>query len=290
MFKTIVIGCDGSTGSLAAIDLAARLRDPDGGRLVLVSVFPQLVAIPDFASSGAEGRREAAAQEILQRSVKRIPAATAHETYVEPHASVAGGLNAVAVRTGADLMVLGPSHRRSVARLAGRMTVQRLLHGAPCAVAVAGQTAGDGSIVVAYDGSPESRYALAVAYALAARLGTRVQLCGVVEPITPIGPYIAAVERDLELPRRASAEAALARAMRQAPPGVSVTARVASGSAASELLAAAEDGAQMIVAGSRAYGILHRAIADSVSGVLLTRSEVPVLVIPRGSETTRKAA
>lgn len=56
--------------------------------------------------------------------------------------------------------------------------------------------------------------------------------------------------------------------------------RVAWGSAADALLADQSDVA-LLVAGSRAYGTLHRAIAGSVSGALLTRASAPVLVTPR---------
>jgi nucleotide-binding universal stress UspA family protein len=50
---------------------------------------------------------------------------------------VARGLNEVAETEHADLIVLGSTHFGAIGRLGNRTIVQRLLHGAPCAVAVA---------------------------------------------------------------------------------------------------------------------------------------------------------
>ena len=276
MFSTIVVGCDGSPGSLAAIALAERLRDP-AGRLVLTSVRPVEVSwpSPDF------GRRvEETAQEILRLSARRVTDGIPVDTVSEAHGSVAGGLNDVAEREHADLIVLGPTHHASLARLSGRMTVQRLLHGAPCAVASAREAAGGDRIVVAYDTSPEGRLALETAYGIAERAGLDVELCHAVEPITYTGSYVAVIDPEYERAAREQAERALESAAAQAPEGVAVTTRVGWGPAADAVLAG-EKGAALIVAGSRGYGTLHRAIVGSVSGALLTRADVPVLVTPR---------
>src|SRR4051812_21742049 len=106
MFSTIVVGCDGSPGSLAAIELAERLRDP-GGRLVLVSVRPSEVG---FGTADFNRRAEETAQGILRLSARRVGEGVTVETVSEAHNSVAGGINDVAERQGADLIVLGPTH------------------------------------------------------------------------------------------------------------------------------------------------------------------------------------
>lgn len=277
MFSSIVVGCDGSPGSLAAIELAQRLRDPADGRLILVSVRPSELG---YGTVEFNRRAEAAAQEILRLSVKHVAEGVPADSVSEAHNSVPGGLNDVAEREAADLIVLGPTHHHSLARLAGRMTVQRLLAGAPCAVGVAGGGTDGGRIIVGYDASDEARLALARAYGIAAHLGADVELCQAVEPITYMGSYVAVVNPEFERKAREQAGRELEAAAAEAPDGVGVTTRIAWGGAAEALLAG-ENGAAMIVTGSRGYGTLRRAIAGSVSGALVTRSEVPVLVTPR---------
>jgi nucleotide-binding universal stress UspA family protein len=117
-----------------------------------------------------------------------------------------------------------------------------------------------------------------------------VELRAVVEPVSYMGPYIAAVDPELEQQMIERIRGELSERAAEAPEGVSVSTRVTVGSAAESLLDAAADGAGMVVAGSRSYGTLHRAIAGSVSGALLTQSRVPVLITPRNAESARQAA
>ena len=289
MYKTIVLGCDGSMGSIAAIELAARLSDPDG-RLILTCVYPAVIAIPEFGPHDENSRMHDEAEEILRLSAKRVPEGTNFETLAEPRMSVAAGLNDVAEREHADLIVLGPSHHHSLGRITGQMTVQRLLHGAPCAVAVAGGGDISERIVVGYDGSAESRAAVRAAYGIAEATGAAVELHQVVLTSSFAGPYLAALDPEVRDHVTERVEAELAERKAEAPSGVTVTTHVDWGRPEGVLLGAADAGAGLIVAGSRGYGTAHRAIAGSVSGVLLTQSHASVLVTPRGAESARQAA
>jgi nucleotide-binding universal stress UspA family protein len=293
MFRTIVVGCDGSDGSIAAITLAARLRHPDGGRLVLTSVFPSFRGPGAAVVPGSYAQRlQEEADEILELSQKRVAAGVPSERVAVANRSVAGGLHEAAEAHRADLVVLGASHHHAAGRLTGRMTVQRLLHGAPCAVAVATLRLPepDAPVIVAYDGSPEARHALRVAYRLAAASGSRVELITVIEPVTYMGRYLAAIDPEMERLLTEHAHASLAEAAAAAPDAVEVGMHVGWGVPADETMAAAEGGASLIVAGSRAYGTVHRAIVGSVSGALVTQGRVPALVTPRVDADDQSAA
>ena len=90
-----------------------------------------------------------------------------------PSDSAARVLTEVAEAEQADLIVVGSSRRSELGRLLPGTTAERLLHDAPCPVAVAprGYSGGDiRRIGVAYDGSPEADAALRAAESLAVEL------------------------------------------------------------------------------------------------------------------------
>jgi nucleotide-binding universal stress UspA family protein len=286
MFSTIVVGSDGSAQAAEALVLAHSLRDPDQGRLVLTTVFPLYrgFAGPVVPMLYAEWL-ERGAQETLDRARSHVAAGVPVETRAIAAPSAPGGLNDVAEEVGADLIVLGSSHHGGLARASGRTTVQRLVQGAPCAVAEAAPSqralSDTPHICVAYDGSAEAEKALEQAYAIAAERSGSVTLLGAIEPIVELtefgGSFIdPGVDRD----REAAATASLEQAAGRAPAGVDVTTRFAWGDAPHTLLEMAA-GADLVVSGSRGYGPVRRALAGSVSMALLTHATAPVLVVPR---------
>jgi nucleotide-binding universal stress UspA family protein len=223
------------------------------------------------------------ADETLAGAAAQVEPGVPHERLTLASPSTAGGLNDLAEVHEADLIVLGRTERGLAADFAGLMTVQRLLHGAPCAVAVAapGQATRFGSsprISVAYDGSPEADYALQTAYGIAAATSASVLVCTVFEPIVAVAGFAGAVDDDaIERDLRAALEAAAARA----PAGTPVEHRLLRGSPPYAVLRDAMAGADLIVTGSRGYGPLHRALAGSTSATLLKDARTSVLVTPR---------
>jgi nucleotide-binding universal stress UspA family protein len=290
VFRSIVVACDESEQSLRAIEMAEQLRDPDGGRLILVSVFPFFrgFAAPALPFLYAQWLRDQADQ-ILDLAAKHVTPGVPYETQSIASPSTASGLNDTAESANADLLVLGPSHHKEFGRWTGRATVQRLLHGAPCAIAVAApdqatRPARATKITVAYDGSDESVHARDTAFELAAGLGLGVQLCAAIEPlILAVGFADSQPDPNQHQAREEAAKAGLAEAAAAAPPGVNVEISVSDGPPAETVLRLAGDDVALIVTGSRGYGTLHRAIAGAVSGALLLNGRVPVLVTPRVS-------
>jgi nucleotide-binding universal stress UspA family protein len=293
-YRTIVVGCDGSPQSDDALVLAQQLLDRERGRLVLVNVFPfyrgYAMATPGLYATLLRERSEI----TLQEAERRLDADVQRTLLPLSDSSVPRGINQVAEGEHADLIVLGSTHRSALGRAAGRTTVQRLLHGAPCAVAVAApdQRSRPGrltTIGVAYDGSPEAEAALEVAYGLARRDGARVRVCRAVEVIEIRSSYI--VIDDEERYREAAqlhAEADADEAVALAPEGVEAERRVPVGIPAAAVVDACA-GADLIVTGSRGYGPAHRVLAGGTALGIVGHAHLPVLIVPRPAEAKADA-
>ncbi len=288
MFAQILVGIDPTDAADDALALAQRLRDSASGRLVLAIVID---ALPDVRDPLAATRP---AHELIEPAQRRLyavseglPSDVPCTTRILSGASPARALYGEAEALGADLIVLGSTRRRRVGRWLERATVQRLMRGAPCAVAVAapGQAVRDvpwSTLRVAFDGSPESDVALEAAFAIASGPGGEVVLHTALErlpvPVGFTGVAVAPVAvEDLEAASRRAAETAA----RRAPPRVETRVQVTvDGDPAAQLLGEAEPTA-LLVAGSRSYGPLRRVLAGSVSARLAVNGDVPILITPR---------
>jgi nucleotide-binding universal stress UspA family protein len=189
-------------------------------------------------------------------------------------ASPARGLTELAESEGADLIVIGSSQHDNAGRIRLERTAGRLLQGAPCAVAIAPaglrETADFRHVGIAYDGSPEARAALAVAYGVAARCSAAVTLyCSV-----------SLVDAD-QMAARREAEMSLDEAADSAPAGVNPRTVLLQGAAGVVIANASEGVVDLLVTGSRGYGPLQRALAGSVSEGLTENASHPVVVVPR---------
>ena len=136
MFKTIVVGYDGSAGSAPALDLAAKLARHDGARLVLAYVVQQIV--------GKGGGPVPAAEDEIEAEVRLRAAelkAGGLETAVDIRSTVLGGpapvLESIADDAGADLIVVGTHGHAPITELLVGSVTHRLLHVAKRPVLVA---------------------------------------------------------------------------------------------------------------------------------------------------------
>jgi nucleotide-binding universal stress UspA family protein len=214
------------------------------------------------------------------------------ETRVVTSSSPAHGLHDLAEAEDADLIVLGSSHRGRLGRLLVGAVPERLLHGAPCAVAVAPRAFAERSrrdlavVAVAFDGSPESKQALAFARSAATDLGADLEVLAVVEPeiifgyageaaVFDKGELIEAQTKFLEREVQAAVE--------QSPPGLKATGDLLSGNAAEALAARAEHGIDLLVLGSRAYGPVRKVLLGSVSANLVRDAPCPLVIVPRSA-------
>jgi nucleotide-binding universal stress UspA family protein len=258
---TILIGVDDSPRSQDAVTFAAPLAVAADADIVLVS------ALADGDAGAALQRRMAErAHGVAPERIRTVTVA---------HVSPAHALHELAASDGAALIVVGSTHTtHHVGRVIPGSTAERLLHGAPCAVAVAPQgyrTQVDRPlrrIGVAFDGSPESRAALDAAAAVAATFGARLRVMRVLED--------AAAVADTRRVVRAAREA-----LEEAIVGLPADAVLLAGDPA---LGLADESRRLdlLVAGSRGYGPLSAVLLGGVTGRLAREAACPLVIVPRG--------
>jgi nucleotide-binding universal stress UspA family protein len=194
---------------------------------------------------------------------------------------------------GAGLLVVGSARGGGPGRLLTGSTARRLLHGAPCALAVVPQrwSAGLGTIGVAYVDNPEGREALRAAHVLARRAGARLRGVTVVKPAIGMyeetEPYVPPVPgKDIDQvlgEHRVEAERELRDAVASLGDEVPVEVDAFVGDVA-DVLADFSSHVDVLVCGSRAYGPLRSVLLGSVSARVIELANCPVLVVPRGVE------
>jgi len=203
--------------------------------------------------------------------------------------SAARGLHDLAEQENADLIVVGSCHSGRVGRVLAGSVGERLLHGAPCGVAIAPRGFGDGdtaaiSVVgVGYDGGPESRAALAGAVELARAVGASVRIIALVKPPERLGGKAAPVPAGEWAPLagiRTELQSAVDEAVAEFPPDVEVSADVISGKAED---LGEQEGVDLLVIGSRGYGPMRRALLGSTSIPLVRHATYPLIVFARGA-------
>ena len=284
MFRTIVVGYDGPGRGGEAIALAEILRDPRHGSLLLTSAYlPTPVPAAPYVIAGPDLRdpTDAMLSEARAQLEGRVPVRT-----ISVPAAPARALTETAEREHADLVVVGSSHRGAVGRVVPGTTAERLLHGAPCAVAVAprGYEGGDiRHIGVAYEGSPEAEAALRAAEALALELGAALTVYCVVEP-PPATDSMIAAGSGAEWPSvtaKQHGRQLLYYVADHAPTGLRPETLLLHGHAAEQIARRTAGVVDLLFAGSRGYGPLRRALLGSVSGALVRDAGCPVVITPR---------
>jgi nucleotide-binding universal stress UspA family protein len=182
VYRKILVGYDGSEQAKDALAFGKQLAEASGAELVVAGVF----ALPPMwgGVDPAIGEAEAEFAEMVGAAAKSVGAKGERVLST----SLARGLHDRAEQIDADLIVVGScAHGRLGQVLIGSVGVA-LMHGSPCAVAIAPHGYRDQSdrdietIVVGFDGSAESGLALMAASRLARDIGARVKLVAVAEP------------------------------------------------------------------------------------------------------------
>jgi nucleotide-binding universal stress UspA family protein len=280
MMRKVVVGDDGGPGGRDALALARALA-PEA-ELVLAGVYPHelLPGHDDLPGYDELLRRDTIA--ALQRTRDEAGVTGARIAALGDR-SCAHGLQRFVTGEGADLLVVGTSHRGPVGRnLLGDVARGALL-GAPCAVAVAPRSfegAAPRSVGLAFDDSAEARAALAVAADLARRHDARLIVRYIVEEDL-LARYaaildIGAIYEDA----RAQGERLVADAL--APLRVASEGSAVIGDLAGELAALAE-AVDVLVCGSRGFGPVRRVVLGSTADRLIHHAPCPVVVVPRSA-------
>jgi len=200
----------------------------------------------------------------------------------------------------ADLVVLGTTHRGPLGRIVPGTTMERLLGGAPCAIAVAppgfGERAdgepvwrpldGDAEDVgmrvvgVAYDRSPAARGALDLATDLARRNGAALRVYTVVPKVVPIAPDAPLTPHPVAPTELEARRAELQQTTAALPDEVRAQPVLLRGFAVPELVKAASLGVDLLVVGTQVRGHVSRLFHKSVAGELALEAPCPVLICP----------
>jgi nucleotide-binding universal stress UspA family protein len=148
-----------------------------------------------------------------------------------------------------------------------------------------------GTIVCGVTDSEGGRGALGVAAELSQRLGLRLVLAHVADGIAPLDVDGEGSESVTTRASREGAARLVARLAAEHGVAGSAEQRSAVGDPAALLAQiAAEEGADMIIVGSRARGRLRRGFDSTLARQLETSTSVPVVIAPPRTRRARKAA
>jgi nucleotide-binding universal stress UspA family protein len=260
MFKNVLVGVDGRPNGRDAIALASRLTDSDG-ELTLAHVHsgnlrPSHAVTPSLMREEREDSHKLLEQERTAADVKA-------ELISIVSMSPGRGLHEQAEEQNADLLVVGSCSHGALGRAMLGDDTRAALNGAPCAVAIAplGYADGRASITkvgVAYNSSPESEAALAMARTLAAPTRATVHALEVV--MIPTVAYTGIMAPALGESIDVMLQEANSR-MKELP---DVEGHAVYGLAGEEL-AAFGDQMDLLVVGSRGYGPVKRLVLGSTS-------------------------
>ncbi|MFJ3726459.1 universal stress protein [Streptomyces sp. NPDC090045] len=294
MSGPVVVGVDGSPSAMAAVDAAAREALLRGAELHVVHAFiwPAMHVPPGTSPLGppAGGVRESV-ERLLHEAVGRARSAAPGvraTSAVMPGEAVAA-LEAES-RT-AQLIVVGQRGSGGIrALLLGSTAVHLAAHGHCPVMVVRGRPEPEGPVLVAVDGSPQGRSAIAYAFAEASMRGSELVALHAWSTWSDHGE--SGPDHSVELvdligdvdELRAVEERLLAEALsghRERYPEVTVRPQVVRGRVRPTLIEAS-DGAQLMVVGARGRGGFAGLLLGSVSQAVLHHANCPVTVLRSG--------
>jgi nucleotide-binding universal stress UspA family protein len=275
MYANVIVGVDGREGGRDAAALTAMLAACDA----FVSLVHLTTATPTANRATVRALKFADEESlpiVLDQELE-LCGGDAQLTRA-PATSVGAGLEDIAERRGADLIIVGASRRHGIARLFTADDVRGVMHRTPCAVAVAPAGYAEGlrvpaRIGVAFDGSPESEIALAHAGLLAAERRSLLIVQHAVEPrFYALGWGMAAAPVD-------DPASELAAARERMPEADGIEIQHVYGTPHEQLVALSEQ-VDLLVCGSRRRGPVKRLAIGSTSEYLARHVATPLLIAP----------
>jgi nucleotide-binding universal stress UspA family protein len=266
----LLIGFDDTPHGHDALAFGLQVAARDGEPVTVATAFPDderglLVAVQDSAwvarvRGVAERKLEAARRLVGDRAEVTFRA-------VGP-SSASRGLHELAEEIEPRLLVVGSSEHAALGRIAPGSTVENLLHGSPCPVAVAPRGYRDQqreiqSIAVAYDGTPEADQALDFAAEAAQRRDASLRLVAVADASSD------------------ALQAKLDEAAGRVPALVKTSTEIITARDVVKTLADLPGDPDVLVCGSRGYGAVRQVLLGSVSNRLVRNAAYPVVVVPR---------
>jgi nucleotide-binding universal stress UspA family protein len=304
--KPILVGYDPRHADRAPIEFGAAVARVTHAPLILAIVQARAPVVPisvgqsqayavvddDLVDDAGEARQELE-EEVRALGVDRVDVVGLEGT------SAAHALHITAEQQDAGLLVVGSDRRSDPGRVRAGATAGRLLHGAPCPIAIVPASWTNGApqtIGVGYVDSEEGREALRGAYALARRVHATLRVITVVKPAftdyAEAEPTKPARDRrdpeDVEGEHKLVAERALHGAVDELGGDVPVETEAVIGDPADVLVSVSEH-LDLLVCGSRGYGPVRAVLLGSVSGPVMAAAHCPVVVVPRGVNASLEA-
>jgi nucleotide-binding universal stress UspA family protein len=297
MAKPILVGYDAKTSDRAPVLFGVAAARLTGA--------PLIVATVGAAQPGSDGHSAAHLEDDLladaSEALARVGADLEREGIsIEVRrlesTSAARALHEAAEAEDAGLLVVGSTRRGQVGRVLPGSTTERLMHGAPCAIAVVPHEwqprGGLTTIGVAYVESPEGREALHSAHALARVAGATLRVLTVAK----VG-FASYGETDATRPEhrgrdfeevegehRVRTEQAVRNAVASLGDDVPLEVDAFLEDPADTLIRVSEH-LDLLVCGSRGYGPLRAVLLGGVSRRVTAEAHCPVIVLPRGVES-----
>jgi nucleotide-binding universal stress UspA family protein len=299
MARPILVGYDGTADDRAPVEFGIAASEFTGAPLIVGTVHASAAALGPSGEGLVEEQLADGPGESLDHLGKELRRqGVGVECRALPGTSAARALHEAAEEFGAGMLVVGSTDRGTIGHLVPGSTGERLMHGAPCPVAVVPRSwkRGDGlrTLGVAYVETPEGRRALADAFALARRSGAKLRVLHAAKPrglsgtfgggdaMTPATTY-----EELASAVRVRAERAVDEAT-AGQTGVDVDPDVSVGDPADFLIAASER-LDLLICGSRGYGPVRAVLLGGVTRRVATEAHCPVIVLARGAETGLEA-
>ncbi len=286
--QPVVVAFDNSAGALDALALGSWLARTVDEPLLVVATYPKesVPVLPGIGDSYLEEMKQTA-RDALSSAEEILDGQPAHFRSIGA-TSTARGLDSVAGREDASMLVIGSGRHGPHRRVGNTRTANHLLHGAPAPIVLAPRGIREqvlppaSRIGCAFTPTNDGRAALRQAAGFARRAGASLEVFTVASP--PGGSHTAGAwaERSYmrQFKERLSVE--LDKAIATLPSDVEAHGQVLSGDAVDALAALDDRDCQLLVCGSRGYGPVRRVLLGSVSEQLVRRAACPVMVVPRG--------
>jgi nucleotide-binding universal stress UspA family protein len=282
----IIIGVDGTERGEDAVAFGRRLAAFAGARVVLANAFPY----EDIRGRATSLRYREALREESEAMLSAVRDRYGLVASTRPIAgtSPARALHELAEQDGAALVVVGSSHVGRARRVLPGSTGERLLHGSPCAVAVApnGYHETDHEaprrIGVGIDGGEVAAEALRGAAELARALGAELEV------IWAFAPEVPRVDEEFLADLERAERDRVDETVKAVPPAIQAG-RVFVESDPVDVLVERSGELDLLVIGSRGYGPLRSVLLGGVSGRVIRDARCPVIVVPRGAQVPLEA-
>ncbi len=283
--RPVLVGIDGTRSGQEALSLGSALAVLLDAPLVLGAVYGFESTTTGYPGPPWPPREEA--REWLEEAEGRLGEAIPWHSVSVEGSTIAHGLTQLAEQERAEILVLGSSRRGPFGHLYVGSGVARVVHGAPCAVAVVPHgwsvRSSEQPLVfgAAVSDAPESHEALALAARLATAPHARLRILTAVPGVSPAHPLFAATGTSYTTwvrERREHAE----QIAREAATGIADAEVAVLGGDPVRCLVDASSELDLLVVGSRRYGPLRSVLVGSVSAPLVEHAHCPVLIVPRG--------